>query len=384
MEEDEYLEVGDNSNDNYKDSIGEYPDCFTKMTDWERDLITENCKVREGATHYYLDKWYDKYFTKVDETEMIREGWRFITGKGDLQPVLKNFFRELIMVSQTASSRMSPMASLLDDVCVDEMLEFTKKYPVFYPKEYTQFNRVNVYFGNAGKVASRVANFEPETAREIFTYHFQDENGFCTRDDLVCLDTSCGFGARMSGVLLNDPSYHFTYLGIDPNTKLQERLNEMGEFYKKHKLTNGTYDLRCQGSEVFIPEWVGKADVMFTSPPYFDLEVYSNEETQSLSYGSYHNWVKYFVQPTVINIYKYLKPGGIAMINIKNMTKSKPAFDDFVRAFMRIKGFERMPDYKYSPKRRKSFEKTLNYSEPIMVFKKVGVKQENSSKEETK
>lgn len=123
-------------------------------------------------------------------------------------------------------------------------------------------------------------------------------------------------------------------------------------------------------------------DVSFTSPPYFDFEVYSQDKGQSISmFPTYNEWLEGFVKPTIQNTYEYLKVGGYAMINIKNLTHGKryPLFDDWFKIFESIEGFEFVEIFEMQHQAKKNYTMNSNYSkeqykgfkEPVMVFKKI-------------
>ena len=184
----------------------------------------------------------------------------------------------------------------------------------------------------------------------------------------------------MSGALLSGNNY----CGFDPNPELFAQLKA----YKTWLVENNqiSKDQRCglykQGSEIYRPELSGLFDVSFTSPPYFNLESYGKEQNASTrNYDNYNLWLNEFVYPTVENTYKYLKVGGYAMINIKNLTRGKrePLFDDWYKAFMFISGFEPVEIFEMEQTSVKVVGYHANYNpenysaakEPVMSFRKV-------------
>ena len=77
------------------------------------------------------------------------------------------------------------------------------------------------------------------------------------------------------------------------------------------------------GSEVFQPD-KESLDLCFTSPPYFDTEKYSDEETQSyVKFSTQDDWVDGFLRKTIENCYTGLKEGGYMLYNIANTSKYK-------------------------------------------------------------
>ena len=61
----------------------------------------------------------------------------------------------------------------------------------------------------------------------------------------------------------------------------------------------------------------------FSSPPYFDLELYNGEQTSTEKFKTYEDWLEGYLRPTIVNCSKYLVPGGNFIMSIKNMGKRK-------------------------------------------------------------
>ena len=82
-------------------------------------------------------------------------------------------------------------------------------------------------------------------------------------------DYSMGYGGRLLGVTSSNMRYSYT--GIDPNTETIEGLNYL------NTLLDNPGTLVQSVSEEYQPTDV---DLAFSSPPYFNLEKYSEEDTQ--------------------------------------------------------------------------------------------------------
>ena len=65
----------------------------------------------------------------------------------------------------------------------------------------------------------------------------------------------------------------------------------------------------------------GKVDLIFTSPPYFNREAYSEDENQSYKkYGStYESWRDGFLRPTLETCAEWLKSGRYLLWNIADI-----------------------------------------------------------------
>lgn len=265
------------------------------------------------------------------------------------------------------------MEALQDDNDIEFILNYVAEHPRFYTGN--EITNVKSFFRNGGRIAQKVANFSPQNARDIY-FRYHDING----ERINCLDTSAGFGSRMSAVLLSGHNY----CGFDPNHELQLKLKHYYKWLKENGVIDPTQ--RCglyeQGSESYRPELADLFDVAFTSPPYFNLETYSDDGSESTNnYNNYDLWIEKFVKPTIHNTYRYLKVGGYAMINIKNLTRGgkEPLFDDWFRLFNEHGGFKLVEIFEMKHQSAKNYWMNTNYDketykgfkEPIMSFRKV-------------
>ena len=184
-------------------------------------------------------------------------------------------------------------------------------------------------------------NFPPLTARwiyERYTKHIDQD------EPLNIYDPSSGWGGRILGAMSSLKRIH--YIGTDPNT--DNYIDELGktryeyvaDFFNNEVLeTNpfweedkNTYHIFQDGSE-FIgnnPEFQTYKDILdlvFTSPPYFDREQYSEDEEQSYKlYPKYDNWRDNFLRPTLTTAYEYLKPNRYLLWNIADIKIGKDKY----------------------------------------------------------
>lgn len=317
----------------------------------------------------YLQEHYNEIFKKYSNEEIIKDIEKFKYDDGSLQKTLNQFFEETIFKCCGKKSDLSPWDALQNEEITNKILSYIESKPKFFTG--TEIQNVKSSLRNSFSWCRKVANFPPKEARNIY-FRYNDING----EKINCLDTSMGFGSRMSSVVLSGHNY----CGFDPNKELFKQLKKYKKFLKENNLIeeNQKIGLYNHGSEIYRPELKELFDVSFTSPPYFNLEKYSNDESASTkNYNDYRKWVDEFVIPTIFNTYLYLKVGGYAMINIKNITKKETCFDDYFKAFGYINGFEYVEtfDLKISKKqygKQYNDEKgVINNTEPVMVFKKV-------------
>lgn len=186
-------------------------------------------------------------------------------------------------------------------------------------------------------------NFPSAIARLLYKYTTEKCK---SQKEIVIYDPSMGFGGRLLGALsLRDRRIH--YIGTDPNT--ENWIDEIGisryeyleKVFKSHvrfgEEFKGTY--LCSGSEDVsknpeFKKYKGKVDFIFTSPPYFSAEIYSDEPTQSsIKYKEYDSWRDNFLRPTLKTCAEWLKRDrnlafNIADINVGN--KQYPLEEDTV------------------------------------------------------
>lgn len=123
-------------------------------------------------------------------------------------------------------------------------------------------------------------------------------------------DYSAGYGGRLLGITGSRMRYNYT--GIDPNTETVNSLNYLNSLIDTAVGNVGT--IIQSVSEEYEPEDV---DLAFSSPPYFNLEKYSDEPTQCMvRYTTLDQWFEGYVVPTMKNIYKGLNSDGIFATNI--------------------------------------------------------------------
>ena len=181
------------------------------------------------------------------------------------------------------------------------------------------------------------SQFKPSIAKAFYDY-FKSEN---------VLDFSAGWGDRLAGFYCGETTQH--YVGIDPNTLNHPNYQKQVEFYKKHQTffeAPKQVDLICSPAEdVDYSNYENHFDTIFTSPPYFDVERYSHEETQSwVRYKTIDDWNQNFLHNTINKLIPTLKKGGILAINIADVysAKDKDYFDicNPMNDFIKSKGLE--------------------------------------------
>ena len=205
------------------------------------------------------------------------------------------------------------------------------------------------------------SQFRPSTAKAVYDY-------FGAKD---VLDFSSGWGDRLCGFLASDAK---SYVGIDPNERLFDGYTKMiGDFNvpeKEVELFNSCAENVVLGKREF--------DLVFTSPPYFNIERYTQEDNQSFKkYRKLENWLNEFLFKAIDLSWDHLKTNGHLVLNISDVysnhtiNKICDPMNDYIKS---LKGAEYVGCYGYQMRTRPNSGalkgKTGKFAEPMWVWKK--------------
>jgi len=176
-------------------------------------------------------------------------------------------------------------------------------------------------------------NFPPLTAKflyERFTKHIGGHN-------LIRIyDPSSGWGGRLLGAMSIRSDNPILYIGTDPNTdhntsENRTKYHEIADFYVNKVNKGGLWadetdhtqiEIYQLGSEVIrenseFQKHRGLLDLVFTSPPYFAKEAYSEDPEQSYKkFGQYEAWREGFLKPTLETAVEWLRSDRYLLWNI--------------------------------------------------------------------
>ena len=142
-------------------------------------------------------------------------------------------------------------------------------------------------------------------------------------DSKSILDFSAGWGDRLAGFYGSETGEF--YLGIDPRKENHPIYEEQKSFYEKHR-TMFEVDKKSMFVESPAEDFEYKEnmyDTVFTSPPYFGVERYSYDDTQSwVRYKTIEEWNEKFLHKTLEKIWPSIKSGGYLLVNISDVYAS--------------------------------------------------------------
>jgi DNA methylase len=215
------------------------------------------------------------------------------------------------------SDKQSPMQVFEDE---ESLRTGLKKVRYLSPQginEKTVQHNIGITSG-----AQTVSNFRPTAAGAIYRY-FLPPSRFPKGG--VVWDMSMGFGGRLFGAMACGAVSK--YIGTDPSTPTFEGLQRIVEEFNFHERT----ELHKLGSQEFVPDHES-LDLCFTSPPYRDTEKYTNEETQSYKeFDTKEKWLHGFMEQTLRNCHRGLKPGAICAVNIESVKSYPTVCEDMIK-----------------------------------------------------
>lgn len=148
------------------------------------------------------------------------------------------------------------------------------------------------------------SQFKPATAKTIYEL-FNSKR---------VLDFSAGWGDRLCAFYsCRDTEF---YMGIDPNSNLFQGYANQVTFYNKPEKM--AVLVNAPAEDIDFP--VNEFDTVFTSPPYFIIERYTQEENQSWQrYKKIEDWLNVFLFSVINKSVRALKKGGHLAINISDV-----------------------------------------------------------------
>jgi hypothetical protein len=214
---------------------------------------------------------------------------------------------------------------------------------VFHLRQYKKGERLFPALFRSFRISmcQYAVNFPPLTAKllyETFLSHV-------TTPVVHIYDPSCGWGGRILGAmsynrqLPNGQMQHLCYYGTDPNPAFYKNGTStyavVADHYNAVRVGQSLFDVPHEytvyqlGSELFhttdaFQRNQGKGDLVFTSPPYFNREAYSEDENQSYKkFSSYDVWRDEFLRPTLKNAYDFLNHERYLLWNIADLKMGK-------------------------------------------------------------
>lgn len=155
---------------------------------------------------------------------------------------------------------------------------------------------VKKYYYCYGLCFGRINAFKITNALQIYNTY---------SPKVAVMDPFCGFGGRLVGAMMKN----INYIGIDLNKDLETGYNKLlNDFGEK---TKSKVELLFQDSNaVDYTAYKNKYDMVFTSPPYENIEIYKHSEKKTIE-----EWAKFYKE-VFQKLWDNLQPCGTYIINI--------------------------------------------------------------------
>lgn len=169
--------------------------------------------------------------------------------------------------------------------------------------------RETIYFST-----KEATTFSPAISKKIYDTLLQEPGDV--------LDPFSGWGDRAIGALASKKV--LSYTGVDANSDLKEGYERI----KDELPGSEKIHFNIVRFEDFKTEQ--RFNLIFSSPPYFDFEIYSDSKDQSIfNKRNYDTWFYSFMRPSLKKMVDLLKKGGIIALHI-GATNRTPNLHDHV------------------------------------------------------
>ncbi len=257
-----------------------------------------------GFPYYRLTaKQMSQEFSRLREKD-----WRIVfTTKGlhssNVGVRLANSFQATIWKVRVHRFR-SPMDVFLDDKLLRRAIERSLSiWPDRFGANAACLRGILKTFPDTASVS----NYKPMVAKAVMAKYSQDG---------PVIDFSAGYGGRLLGALaLNKP-----YIGIEPNRgqvggclRMIKALRRLQFCLPEAQLLNGVAEDELSR----FPS--DSTELVFSSPPFFDWEHYSQSNSQSFKrFPAFEQWLSNFLEPVIAESYRLLTKRGHLVLNVTN------------------------------------------------------------------
>lgn len=342
------------------DDFGFDMDLLGYDDDWETNEVDEKTEIKkfsdEQIQKSVIENWrtydsLDKYVECIiDEPTAMYQYNRLCQGYNDGYNI-SLLFNPHRLDTETKKSKSIFYGINNDDVYKKQFARYMVNVSAKCVVPYQYYKYIGI--GSGGY--QYVNEFPPYFARDIY-------KRFCKDGDKI-LNPCAGWGGRLLGLsslMLND----IEYVEIEPSKKTYEGLCNI----KKWLDLGDNYKQICDGFENVNLE-SDYFDFVFTSPPYFDTERYSDDEKQSYkNKSSYEEWKEQFYYVMIDKIVRVMKKGAKCVLNVGNV--KYPLEEDLIK---RLKDKHNIKAYKlndYHIGGNGIGDRTGEGGEPFVVFEK--------------
>ena len=287
-------------------------------------------EAREAAVHRAFEFWRTHGFPyyrmspaqlRRDMSTLVDKDPNSIFGDKDLRASnaglrLANSFQPRMWKARV-NRYLSPMQVFKDDQLLKRAIERSFRiWPDRFGANASCIRRILKTFPGAASVS----NYRPTIAKAVISR-------YCPKGGTV-VDFAAGYGGRLLGSI----AARRCYIGIEPNRaqvrgfiKMAEAISTEGFPMPELRFLNGPAEKEMLGLKR------SSANLVFSSPPFFDWEHYSRSANQSFRrYPLYEVWLARFLAPVILQSHRVLKKSGQLILNVTNGNRL-PTPDDVLK-----------------------------------------------------
>jgi hypothetical protein len=175
---------------------------------------------------------------------------------------------------------------------------------------HTEIRRMLIMYSALGNVTK----YRTITSKAIVQY-FKAKKIF---------DPCVGWGGRMLGTLAGGDDMF--YVGCEPDKNTFNGLTNIlsdkaipNEVTKRAKI----YNEPVENCFDLIKKTFDKFDMILTSPPYFNLEIYTEGKQSINNYSNWDDWCEKWLKPLILYCLSILSEDGVSCWNVKNFHSDK-------------------------------------------------------------
>jgi len=215
--------------------------------------------------------------------------------------IVRNLFMKEILKTTTSSiDNVRPFMEILEELMNHWIIDYKMVTPssLYYFTEGITASILSAYY-------FRASIMNPYLVYSI-AHYFKPEKVF---------SPTLGWGSYMFGFLSAPYTKH--YVGVDVIPNVCRKLRTVS----KRLFPDKTIELYCDTpsqhldvDERFIEKYENNFDMVYFSPPYYDIEQYGKSKKQSTNeYKTYEEWLVGYWEPTVKLCKRVLKKGGVCV-----------------------------------------------------------------------
>lgn len=138
------------------------------------------------------------------------------------------------------------------------------------------------------------------------------------KSNILCgtlYDPCAGWGGRMLGTV----AAGWKYVACEPNPETYQKLLEVAEFLNITEFV----DIHCMPAEDFdLGSLETRPDVILTSPPYYNLENYTDHPDQSYNrHSNFEDWKNHWYLPLIRDCLDNINPDGLSAWNVMDINQ---------------------------------------------------------------